>query len=194
MTITASTVSSMYDLAEKYLEAIVAAMTTTAAGAPSRAFVAPGIPVFETNCAQAAVFVPSLTEEQTAPQGPPMQLGMRHHRGRVNLVGLTGFAVRCAAISEGNQGLYQPLFDPTLDSQGRTVYEDGWAIWNYVTALIRQDLLFGGPCGDVHFDQGLPLVTEGGLTGWQFNLRVELDGYVPDLTGWPVTLPTDGVG
>lgn len=172
-----STVSSMFDLADEYLAAIVAAMTSTTAGAPDRAWVAPGQPAWETDCAQACVFIPALTEEGTAPLGPPMQVGLRHKGNRVNLVSMAGFAVRCADVSEANQQVYQPPFDATLSGQARAVYEDGWAIWNTVTAMVNDDTLFGGRCGDVHFDLGNPLVPQGGLVGWQVNLRVELNGY-----------------
>lgn len=184
MTVVASTVASMYDLADSYLQAIVAAMTTTDAGAPDRAFIAPDVPVFETYCSQAAVYVPSLTEETTGPLSPSGQVGQRFHRGRVNLIGMVGYAVRCADISEGNQQVYQPPFDATLNAQAKAVYEDGWAIWNYITALLRADLLFRGPCGITHFDQGKPITTAGGKIGWQFAIRVELDGYVPDISGF----------
>lgn len=184
MTVVASTVSSMYELAESYLHAIVAAMTTTDAGAPDRAFVATDTPVFEGYCAQAAVYIPTLTEEVTGPLAPSGQVGQRFHRGRVNLVAMTGYAVRCADISEGNQQGYQPPFDATLNAQARAIYQDGWAIWNYVTTLLRDDLLFSGPCGITHFDQGKPLTTAGGQIGWQFAIRVELNGYVPDVSGF----------
>ncbi len=190
MTVPVSTVSSLYDLAAEYLAVIVSAMATTAAGAPDRAWVSPGQPAWETECAQACVFIPALTEEGTAPLGPPMQLGLRHKGNRVNLVTMAGFAVRCAEVSEGNAQLYQPPFDASLSGQGRAVYEDGWAIWNALTALLKQDLVFGGPCGDVHFDLGLPLVPQGAVIGWQQTIRVELNGYTPTLT-YPPTITHD---
>lgn len=173
----------MYQIAEDFLNAIVDAMATTDAGTPDRSFVAPSQPVFETNCAQAAVQVLSLTEEGTRDTSPAMQPGLRHARGRVNLVGMVGYAIRCADISEGNQNVYQPLFDATLSGQAKAVYQDGWAIWNYVTAAIRANILFQGPCGDVHFDGGVPMTAQGGLVGWQFTVRAELAGY-------PITVGT----
>lgn len=181
MTVTVSTVSSMYDLAEDLLLAVVAAMGTTEAGAPDRYFVSAGIPTFETECAQAAVQVVTLTEEQTRDLTPAMQTGFRHIRGRVNLVGLIAYTVRCAEASEGNQQVYQPPFDATLSNQAKAVYEDGWAIWNHVRSRINEGLLFGGPCSDVHFDVGTPMANQGGQVGWQFTCRVELGGYVPSI-------------
>ncbi len=187
----ASTVSSMADLATSYLDAIVAAMGSTAAGAPDRAFVAPGQPAFETQCNQAAVYIPQLTEGSTIPTQPPEIIGQRSRYGRVILVGMTGYAVRCAAVSESQNG-YEPLSDATLTAQALAVYEDGWAVWNWLTQLIRNDLLFGGSCGIQHFDRGSPYATEGGLAGWQFQIRVQLDGYKPDLSSWPPVLPDGG--
>lgn len=183
MPVVLSTVSSMYEVAVAYRDLIVAAMTSTEAGAPDRAFVAPDQPVFETQCAQAAVYIPSLTEGGTGPAGPPEQIGQRFHRGRVNLVGMRGYAIRCAAISENNQAPYEPLLDTTLDAQAKAVYEDGWAVWNYLNAALNANLVFGGQCGIVHFDPASPYAEEGGLMGWQFPIRVELTGYIPDLSG-----------
>jgi hypothetical protein len=191
MTVTPSTVTSMYDLATAYLDAIVAAMDSTDTGPPDRAFVAPGQPTFETQCDQAAVWIPNLTEGATSPTQPSEITGQRSRYGRVNLVALTGYAIRCASVSENTQ-IYEPLTDTTLNSQARAVYQDGWSVWNWITQLIRTQQLFGGTCGIQHFDRGSPYQTEGGLAGWQFQLRVQLDGYKPDLSGWPPPLPIGG--
>lgn len=188
---TVSTVSSMFDLATSFLDAIVAAMDSTEAGPPDRAFVAPGVPTFETECNQAAVYVPSLTEGSTSPTQPAEITGQRSRYGRLNEVGLTGYAIRCAQVSEA-PSMYSPLSDGTLDSQAKAVYEDGWAIWNWVNQLIRAGKLFEGVCGITHFDRGSPYATEGGLAGWMFQIRVVLNGYKPDLSGFPAPLPTGG--
>lgn len=185
MSIAVSDVSSMYDIAVDLLDAVVAAMGTTDAGAPDRSFVSPGAPAFETQCDQAAVQVLSLTEEQTGPLSPAMSTGLRHYRGRVNLVGMVAYTIRCAEVSEGNQNVYQPLQDPSLDAQAKAVYQDGWAVWNHITRQINAGLLFGDTCTDVHFDLGVPYNPQGGLTGWQFTLRAELGGYVPAIDVGP---------
>lgn len=171
----------MYDLAADFLTAVAEAMATTEAGGPARQFVSLGAPLWETGCAQASVQVLTLTEESTRDLSPAMQTGLRHARGRVNLVGFVAYAVRCVTVSEGNQNVYQPQSDATLSAEAKAAYEDGWAIWNYVTEAIRQDVLFGGPCGDVHFDLGVPFNPQGGLAGWQFTIRAELNGYRPML-------------
>lgn len=179
MSVVVSDVNSMYEIAVDLRDAVVAAMGTTDAGAPDRAFVSPGPPAFETQCSQAAVQVLSLTEEQTRDLSPAMQPGRRHHRGRVNLVGMVAYTIRCAEVSEGNQDVYQPLSDATLDAQAQAVYQDGWAVWNHINRAIETHDLFGGICSDVHFDGGTPYGPEGGLIGWRFALRAELGGYLP---------------
>lgn len=174
-----STVSSMYEITTALLDAIVAAMATTAAGAPDRSFISLGAPAFETDCAQAAVQVLTLTEEQTGPLSPSAQTGQRFKRGRMNLVGLVGYAMRCVEVSEGNLNVYASPFDATLSAAAKAGYDDGWAIWNWVRAGVADGTLFGGRCSVVHFDGGIPAAPQGGLGGWQFSLRVELPGYVP---------------
>lgn len=174
-TVVISTVSSMYDLADEFLAAVVAAMTTTDTGAPDRSFVSLGEPVFDTLCAQAIVHIPGLSEGATGPGAPPEGLGLRHSRGRVNLVAMTAWAIRCVTIQDGQI----PVTDAEFNADAKASYEDGWAIWNYVTRAINNDDLFAGPCGDVHFDGGVAVTPSGGLGGWRFMLRVELNGYDP---------------
>lgn len=185
MTVVVSTVSSMYDLAVDLLDAVVAAMGTTDAGPPERSFVALGAPAWETSCSQAAVQVLTLTEEGTRDLSPPMQPGFRHSRGRVNLVGMTAWSVRCIQASQGNAQTYGPASDAQLSAEARAGYEDGWAIWNHINRAVRDGSLFGGPCADVHMDLGVPVTPAGGLGGWQFTLRVELNGYLPTIDSAP---------
>ena len=173
-----STVTSMYDLAAQLLAVVEAAMATTEGGAPDRAFVSLGTPPWDTPCSYAIVQVDTLTEEATRDTTPAMQTGMRHLRGRVNLVGLTTWAIRCIQTQEQNAQNYAPPSDAQLSAEAKTGYEDGWVIWNYVNRAINAGL-FDGPCTAVHFDQGVPVTPEGGLGGWRFSCRVELGGYDP---------------
>lgn len=179
MTVAVSTVSSMFDLANEYLGALVAAMSTTEAGAPDRSFVSLGSPAWETSCAQAAVQVLVLTEEGTRDTAPAGQTGRRISRGRVNLVGMVGYAIRCIQASQGNNQAYLPPSDDQLTAEAKAAHEDGWAVWNYVTRANLAGNLFNGPCEIVHFDGGAPVTPAGGLGGWQFTMRVELGGYDP---------------
>lgn len=145
MTVGPTSVSALYDLAYAYLQATVAAMTSTAAGAPQRAYVYPDqAPEFYTECSQACVSVPALLEEQTSPLTPAPVTGRRFHNGRVNLVTMTAYAIRCVAVSEGNGQPFRPLKDATLNAQALAMYEDGWALWQTVTKLLQEDDLFAG--------------------------------------------------
>jgi len=179
MTVQASTVTSMYDLAVSLRDVIAQAMATTVGGPPDREYISLGEPAWDTMCSYAVVQVPTLTEGQTGPGQPPEQIGMRHFRGRVNLVGLTGYAIRCVQVSDDNQQVFSVPSDAQLDLEAQTAYEDGWAVWNLITRLLNDDLLFSGPCGIVHFDGGQAVTPSGGLGGWRFTLRVELGGYDP---------------
>lgn len=181
-----TSVSAMFDLADLFKQAIEAAMTSTTAGAPQRAYVYPDAsPEFYTECSQAVVCIPALTEEQTSPVAPVAVTGRRFHFGRMNLVTLNGYAIRCVAVSEGNQQQFRPLSDATLNTQSRIMYEDGWALWETMTELLKPpESIMGGICSDVHFDLGRPVRPLGGLAGWSMTLRAWLQGYVPDLV-WP---------
>lgn len=189
MTAGPTSVDALDDLASQFLQAVVAAMTSTEAGAPARAYVYPDqAPEFYTECSQAVVCVPALTEGQTSPTTPAEVTGRRFHYGRINLVAMTGYAIRCVAVSEGNRQPFKPLTDATLNAQSKILYQDGWALWQTVTKLLQDDLLFEGLCTNVHFDLGRPVRPLGGLAGWSFTLRAQLSGYVPDLV-WPPVMP-----
>ena len=180
MTVTPSTVSSMFDLAVDFLDAVVAAMATTEEGiAGLSSYVTLGQPALASDCDQAIVQVVGLGEGATSPTTPPEATGMRHSRGRLNLVTFTAYALRCSAITRGNGQVVELPSFAELQEVAKIGYEDGWAIWNYVTRAIDRGTLFGGPCSVVHFDGGIPFTPEAGLGGWLFTIRVELQGYDP---------------
>ena len=182
MSVVVSTVTSLYDLAVDLLDAVVAAMATTDAGAPTRSYVSLGEPAFGPEaCDQAAVQVQGLTEGQTFPTIPPEITGQRSRYGRINEATMIAYAVRCVPVSDGNNQIYAPLTDAELNGMAQQAYEDGWAIWNYVNYAIRNGTLFGGPCGITHFAGGTSYTPEAGLGGWRFQCRVALDGF--DNTG-----------
>lgn len=184
MTVVPSTVTSMYDLAVDLLDAVEAAMATTAEGAPVTSYVSLGEPAWGPEaCSQAVVQVLALGEGQTSPVSPAEITGIRHPPGHhVNEVSLVAYAVRCLFVSEGNVSPYQPLTVNSLSAAAKQAYEDGWAIWNYINRAIKSQSLFGGQCQIVHFVGGQPINPEAGLGGWRFGLRVELDGYDPTVT------------
>ena len=169
----------MYDLAVDFLDAITLAMETTPAGAPDASYIVLGEPAWASSCAQAVVQIGMLGEGATSPSSPPEATGQRFERGRVNLVTLVGYAMRCQPILEGNGQNVQLPTTADLQAAAKKGYEDGWAIWNYITRLLRKDELFEGPCSIDHFDGGTPFTPEAGLGGWKFVMRVELQGYDP---------------
>lgn len=170
----------MFDLAVDLLNAVVAAMATTEEGVVGlTSYVTLGEPALASDCDQAIVFVSGLGEGATSPTSPPEATGMRHSRGRLNLVALTAYALRCSPITTGNgQVVSLPSF-AELQETAKIGYEDGWAIWNLVNRAIDDESLFGGACTVVHFDGGIPFTPEAGLGGWKFQIRVELQGYDP---------------
>lgn len=179
MSVVPSTVTSMYDLAVDLLGAVSAAMATTDAGPPDIAYITLGEPAWAEACGQAVVQAAGLTEGRTDPGSGGEAEGRRFERGRVNLVGMVAYAMRCVTISELNAQVFSLPSPATLSAIGKQSYEDGWAIWNYVTRATRKGLLFSGACSIVHFD-GAPAATpEGNLGGWRFVCRVALDGYDP---------------
>ena len=182
MTVAVSTVSSMYDIAVDLLGAVEAAMASTPAGAPDETYVTLGDPAWAAQCSQAVVQIPLLSEGGTNPTSPPEVTGMRHSRGRLNLVSMLAYAMRCAPVTDGNDQYLPPYQAPgaaTLSAIAKAGYEDGWAIWNWVNRAVLNGTLFDGPCSIVHFDGGTPYTPEAGLGGWRFAVKVELGGYDP---------------
>ena len=171
MTVTASTVSTLLDLAEDYLALCETALASTEAGPPVQAYITPGVPVFDALCDTLVVYGATLTEEATSPLNPPPSPGWRHRRGRINLAGLTAVSARCAPTDA----------DPTpadLTAAAKKVLEDGWAIWNVLTQQLKAGTLFDGACTDIHYDGGLSLTSQAGLALWQMTIRVEIGGYL----------------
>ena len=180
MSVQVSTVESMYDLAVDFLDAVVNAMATTHAGiADLTSYVTLGEPALASDCDQAIVQITGLGEGATNPTTPPEVTGIRHSRGRLNLVGMAAYALRCSAITEGNAQVVQLPSFATLQETAKIGYEDGWAIWNWINRAINSQSLFDGPCTVVHFDGGIPFTPEAGLGGWMFRIHVELNGYNP---------------
>lgn len=170
----------MYELGTELLEAVVAAMSTTDEGvAGLTSYVVLGEPALASDCDQAIVQITGLGEGATNPSTPPEATGIRHSRGRLNLVGLAAYALRCSAITENNsQTVMLPSF-ASLQQTAKIGYQDGWAIWNLINRAINSESLFNGPCTVVHFDGGIPFTPQAGLGGWLFRIRVELNGYDP---------------
>ena len=178
MTVTPSTVTSLYSLAQELLAAVTAAMATTDAGAPPMSYIAVGEPAFgPESCDQAIVTINTITEGQTGPTTPPEITGQRFRYGRLNEATMTAYAIRCMLVSQQNQVPYAGLTVTDLDAASSQAYQDMWAIWNYINYAIRNGTLFNGTCTIAHFNASTSYTPEAGLGGSRFNLRVQLDGY-----------------
>lgn len=165
----ASTVSSLYDLAQLVKTTAEACLATTAAGTPAISFVSPAAPAFDC-CDALIVNVPSLTEEGTSPLGI-VDTGHRATHGRINLAGMNVWALRCAP-AVGQDGT---VLTSAVEAVSLKVYEDAWALWcGFYHAIIND--VFEGKCSDVHFDRGISIPEQGGCVGWQFSFRAQLDG------------------
>lgn len=173
MTVTVSDVNSTYVLSNQYLSLCADLLDTTAGGSPDLAYVYPVQPVIDC-CPALIVFMPRLTEEQTSPLTPPAATGHRAQFGRVNLVTLTAWVLRCSPrmSDDGSVNVTEVLY------VAQQVQQDGWVLWNGIYHAIR-DGVFKSLCEDVHFGEARPIREQGGCLGWEFTIRAELNGYAP---------------
>lgn len=166
----------LHALAVEFLDAIVEALDTIPVfnsaldGAPERAFVSPGTPVFDC-CDQIAIHPPVVSAGGTSPGG--LAEGKRHVYGMINHVSLLASVTRCI---------------PTIDEFGRApsvaslqasaeqLNADGWALWNHLYNLQSSGLLLS-LCDQVFFDGINATAPSGGCAGWTVSVRAYLDGY-----------------
>lgn len=170
MTVVESTVNSTYELSQAFLNVCEEALATTAGGTPTLSYIYPVQPPIDC-CPALIVFMGSLTEETTSPFSPPAATGHRASYGRLNLVGLTVWCLRCAP--QVNQDGSVDLAE--IASVAQVVQQDGWALWCGIYDAIR-DERFLDICSAVHFDRSRPIREQGGCLGWEFSIRAELGG------------------
>ena len=169
MTVTVSTVNSTYELSQAFLQVCEDSLATTAGGIPDLSYVYPVRPPMD--CAALIVFMDTIAEETTSPLSPPVATGRRTVYGRINLIYLTVWVLRCAPRVNDNGSI--DLSEIAAVTQ--VVQQDGWAIWNGVYDAIR-DGRFKDECSDVHFQSARAIREQGGCMGWEFTIRCELDG------------------
>lgn len=169
--------TTLYDFAVELLDACADALGTTAAGAPDRRFVSPGLPVIDC-CPLLAVHVGSILEGQTAPSSPPMVTGHRPSFMRQPLVQMVITIVRCVPVGSGdNANSYSPPSVAQLDAAAEVLAIDAWVIVNYLNWRQRAGDLFLGGCQAVFIDPAVSLDPQGGCGGWQIPVRAAIDGY-----------------
>lgn len=158
------------DTAQAVLDASVAILDAeTDDGAPTSQFLCTGRPAFD--CAFVAVQIPRLAEDSTSPLGL-LETKRRNRFGNIILPTFTIYVVRCGP--DIKNGL--PPSDAAKTANARMVLRDGWVLWNGIRDI--QDDLFDD-CLGVYFDGGLPIQEQGGYVGWQFQIRAQIEGYVP---------------
>lgn len=167
-----STVDSLGVMLEDLLTAAVAALATTGKGAPELQYLSPGLPIEDFGCDQVIVFSALIGEEMTQPITPIPATGRRYARGRVNLPTLGIHVARCMTVTPP----VRPADIPKITADALAHCQDGWALWNGITAALRAGTLFGGTCDDVHMDGLRARDPSGGLYGWTMTMRPELPG------------------
>jgi len=170
MTVAVSTVNSTYELSQAFLGVCEDALASTAGGIPDLSYIYPVSPPVDC-CPALIVWMNSLSEETTSPFSPPAATGHRASFGRLNLVGLTVWILRCSPPINQNGSI--DLTEIAYTAQ--VVQQDGWALWCGIYDAIR-DNRFLDICSAVHFDRSMPLREQGGCLGWSFSIRAELGG------------------
>lgn len=176
--------TDLYDLCKEYLGACVEAVALSPGGPIDRAFVAPGNPAWDC-CPQLTVHAGGPAIADTAPLSPPLQPGHRiADVGAVHLVTMTATVIRCSP-GVGENGELPTAAE--LDATSQETLGDLWSIWNHVATLKREGLIFAAPDGnaktrEMFFDPAVALGTQGGCSGWQVQIRVQLGGYRSEAT------------
>lgn len=158
--------TDLHDLAVEFLTACEEALDTVPTyapelgGAPARAFVSPGAPVFDC-CDQLAVYV-SVVSERTYVKG-----------SGVNDVQLVATATRCTPVpdSQGN-----PPSTADMQASAEQLNADKWALWNHLHALILAGELFERCC-EVRWGLLTTINPLGGCAGSSLTITVCFDGY-----------------
>lgn len=173
----------LHALAEDLLAVVVEALETIPtynaelAGAPERAFVSPGVPVFDWVepafdgvgcCDQVAVHVEAITDAPTSPSGLPE--GQK--KAKINHVTLIATITRCVPASLN----FQPPAVADLEDAAAQINADGWALWNHIFNLILAKE-FLTACTERFFDGMRAIRPSGGCGGWTLTFRAQLDGY-----------------
>lgn len=168
--------ADLHALAVEFLAAMVESLDTIPAyeagleGAPARAFVSPGTPVWDC-CDQIAIHPPLIQQGGTAPGG--LAAGKRHLTGTINHVTLLGTATRCIPTIDD---LGRAPTPDALQASAEQLNADGWALWNHLYNLQSSGLLLS-LCDQVFFDGINAVVPAGGCAGWTVTVRAYLDGY-----------------
>lgn len=173
-----SGVGDLNALAHALLDAAVAALDEipdtepTLVGAPDRAFVHPGVPVWDC-CEQLVVHSPLLRIRQQTSQATS---GRQHVLGWIPLVEMVVTLTRCVPVGESRAGRYTPPSTVAVEAASAQIHADGWALHNGLRNRVAAGLIVDR-CKIVEWDPVVSAAPMGGCAGWTFGARFELDGY-----------------
>ena len=174
----------LHELAEALLDVCVESLNTIPdfepglSGAPERAFVSPGQPVFDC-CDQLTVHVQQIDQADTSPGG--LNAGHRAKFGQINHVLFIVTSTRCiSGVTTTQAGGVSIPSAEVLAEDARQLDADAWALWNHAYNMTRAEQ-FRTLCDEVFFDGILSIVPSGGCAGWTVTVRAALDGYEESL-------------
>ncbi len=169
-----ATVSDVFDIAEAFLAASVDALNLTAAGAPDRAFVAPGDPVLDC-CDQLTVHTQAIGDIGLFAGNGALAPADRIQRGGAVFVTLVIQITRCVAVSTESGGKLTPLSPAAQQASAEIIDEDGWALWLGLSDALKHGDLHE-ICSGAERLGGVKLQPQGGCGGWVFTYRYPIEG------------------
>lgn len=172
-----NTVNTLYEFAQQLLAACEEALTTTLGGVPDVSFISPSLPAID--CPEMLVVdIRTLGLDATSiGPGPTAQMHRVAQRA-VYIATMDATIVRCQPVMES---ITAQLPDPAaIQLAAQKSHQDLWAIWNYVGVKFRAGDLFEGKCKPLTFDPAVPVQPSGASAGWSFQLRMAVDGYIPE--------------
>lgn len=143
-------------------------------GAPDRQYVSPGQPVLD--CSQVTVHLSRVGEDHAIGRDTPPVAQW------VNMVEFTVQVTRCITVFEGTKGKPRTPAAETLMVDGRQGNADAWVVWQGLHRARKLGRITD-LCSNAVIQNGTPITPSGGITGWQFIVAAQIDGYVVDLPG-----------
>lgn len=170
---------TLYDAARGVLDASLAALAAEGLSAPSRSYVSVGQAAFD--CDQLVVWVDPV-EPYRRPEPNP---AARRGGPKVAQASLIIERARCVPVPAS---VDQPPPAAVIDAEALALYQDAWTIYRGLEQRLQPewtgDPLLGGACRPAGLEGMKPIEPGGGVWGWHFLLRVQLDseGWWPGAT------------
>jgi hypothetical protein len=174
--------TDLYNLAAEYLQACSDALAISPGGQIQYKTVYPGQPSFDCRTDSLYVHVGGPAISDTYPLQPPLQPMQRIAYGTVvDQVSLTATVLRCVPVIEQQGQVPQLPLLVKIDEAAQITLGDLWAIWNWLLHKHRDGVLFQTPSRrrEFVFDPAVSVRAQGGVAGWQIQIRVQLGGFSP---------------